>query len=60
MLLRPLCWMTGHDWRTIKKDNTIWVRECKFCGKVEKIILIAGCIWYKRDRWAKTSMACRL
>lgn len=40
MLLRALCWMTGHDWRTIKKDNTIWVRECKFCGKVEKIILI--------------------
>ena len=25
---------------TDKKDNTIWVRECKFCGKVEKIILI--------------------
>ena len=40
MLLRALCWMTGHDWRTIKKDNTIWVRECKFCGKVERIILI--------------------
>ena len=40
MLFRPLCWMTGHDWRTIKKDNTIWVRECKFCGKIERIILI--------------------
>lgn len=27
MLLRPLCWMTGHDWKTIKIDNTILARE---------------------------------
>lgn len=40
MLLRPICWIAGHDWRTIKRDNTILVRECSFCGKIERIKLV--------------------
>lgn len=36
---RPLCWLTNHSWRTVYRDNTVLVRECTFCGKVERIRL---------------------
>lgn len=40
ILFRGICAITGYDWKTIKRDNFILVRECNFCGKIEKIRLV--------------------
>lgn len=40
LLMRGLCIFVGHNYRTIKKDNLIWIRECVDCGKIEKITLV--------------------
>lgn len=41
VIWKTLCMLSGgHTWRTIKKDNGIWVRECKHCGKVQRIHLV--------------------
>lgn len=39
MILRPICWITNHDWKIIKRNDFVLIRECKFCGKLEKIYL---------------------
>lgn len=40
ILMRSLCMIVGYNYRTIKRDNTIWIRECIDCGKIEKIVLV--------------------
>lgn len=37
--MRSLCLIVGHNYRTIKEDNNIWIRECKDCGKILTIRL---------------------
>lgn len=39
ILMRGICAIVGHNYRTIKRDNTIWIRKCIDCGKVERILL---------------------
>lgn len=39
MILRPICWITGHDWIVLKRSNVVLIRECAFCGKIQKISL---------------------
>lgn len=40
IFFRPICWLGGHNWRTIKRDNVILVRECVDCGKIQRILLV--------------------
>lgn len=38
-LLRPLCWIAGHDWVVLRKNKNVIIRECKFCGKLQTLHL---------------------